>query len=308
MKIYRDISEVKLERKTVVTIGTFDGIHLGHADIINFVSAEAERMNEESFVVTFEPHPRSVVKGSGEIKILTALEEKAALFEKFNVNNLLVIEFNLEFAQIGYDEFVKSYLLERLNAEHLVIGHDHHFGRNRGGNEDSLLSLSKELGYRLTVIPAVSVKGIEVSSSKIRHALENGELEAANSMLGRSYSVKGLVVEGVQRGREIGFPTANIEPLPKQKLIPKSGVYAVRCKIEGKTLKGVLNIGTRPTFENNEKIIIELHIFDFTGDLYGKSVELEFAGRIRDEKKFGSVEELVNQINKDIEKAKQILN
>ncbi len=308
MKIYRDISEVKLERKSVVTIGTFDGIHLGHSDIINYVVSEAEEKNAESFVVTFEPHPRIVVQGNGDIKILTALEEKAALFEKLNVKNLLVIEFNREFAQISYDEFVKSYLIDRINAEHLVIGHDHHFGKNRGGNEESLLNLSKSLGYRLTVIPAVSVDGIQVSSSKIRNALEAGNLESANRMLGRNYSVKGIVVEGVQRGRELGFPTANIEPLSKQKLIPSTGVYAVKCSIEGNLLKGVLNIGMRPTFENSSRIIIELHIFGYSGDAYGKAVELEFVSRIRDEKKFGSVDELVGQIKKDIEIAKQILN
>lgn len=308
MKVYRDISEINNVKKSVVTIGTFDGIHKGHADIISFVADQAERESAESFVITFEPHPRLVVSNNVDIKILTVFEEKAALFEKLNVHNLLVIEFSKEFSNTSYEEFVNNYLIRKLNAGHIVIGHDHHFGKGRGGNENSLQALSESLNFKLTVIPAVNVDGEQVSSSKIRHALEEGELSLANSLLGRNYTLKGLVVEGVQRGRELGFPTANIEPVSRHKLIPKSGVYAAQCDINGIVHNGVLNIGKRPTFENQDKNFIELHIFGFEEDIYGKPVELAFIQRIRDEIKFNSTGELIEQINKDIQTAKQIFN
>jgi len=306
MKIYRDISEVKDAKKSVVTIGTFDGIHKGHQSIIDFVVNEAGKHSAESFVVTFEPHPRLIVSNNTDIKILTAFEEKAALFEKLNVQNLLVIEFNKDFSNTSYEDFVRNYLLNTLNAEHIVIGHDHHFGKGRGGNENSLLTLSNSLNFRLTVIPAVSIEGVQVSSSNIRNLLTDGELFLSNKLLGRNYSLKGIVVEGVQRGRELGFPTANIEPLSKHKLIPKAGVYAADCSIDGHIFNGVLNIGKRPTFENQDKIFIELHILDFNSDVYGKPVELGFIHRIRDEVKFNSMAELVDQIKNDIQTAKQI--
>jgi riboflavin kinase/FMN adenylyltransferase len=306
MKIYRDISEIEGIRKAVVTVGTFDGIHKGHADIISFVVEEGRKNNLESFVVTFEPHPRQIVSDNNEIKLLTTFEEKAALFEKLNVQNLLVINFNREFADLSYEEFLKSYLLDAIKAEHIVIGHDHHFGKGRGGNENKLISLSEELNFKLTVIPAVSVSGTQVSSSNVRDSLLEGALDQANSLLGRYYSLNGIVVEGVQRGRELGFPTANIEPLSKYKLIPKNGVYAVKGKIGQSDYSGVLNIGKRPTFESQDKIYIELHIFDFEKEIYAKPVYLEFVKRIRDEKKFNSKEELIEQINKDIRVTKEI--
>lgn len=308
MKIYRDISEIEGVGKAVVTVGTFDGLHKGHIDIIKFVVDEAEKGNSESFVVTFEPHPRLVVSNKYDIGILTAFEEKAALFEKLNVQNLLVVNFNSEFAEMSYEDFVKSYLVGKINAGHIVIGHDHKFGKGRSGDENKLLQLSKQLGFKLTVIPAVYAAGIEVSSTKIRNALTSGSISEANALLGRNYSLKGIVVEGVQRGREIGFPTANIEPLNKSKLIPASGVYAVKCLIEPQVYTGVLNIGKRPTFESHDKVHIEMHIFNFEQDIYGKPVDLEFVERIRDEQKFNSANELTEQINLDIKKAKQIFN
>jgi riboflavin kinase / FMN adenylyltransferase len=306
MKIYRDISEIEAKRKAVVTVGTFDGIHKGHADIIDFVVEEGRINNLESFVVTFEPHPRLIVSDNSEIKILTTLEEKVALFEKLNVQNLLVVNFNREFADLSYEDFLKSFLLDRIGAEHIVIGHDHHFGKGRGGNENKLLALSGQMNFKLTVISAVDVEGTQVSSSKVREAILGGDLGKANSFLGRNYALNGIVVEGVQRGRELGFPTANIEPLNKYKLIPKNGVYAVKGSIGNTDYNGVLNIGKRPTFELQDKTYIELHIFDFKEDIYAKPVYLEFVKRIRDEKKFNSTEELIEQINEDIEQTKQI--
>jgi riboflavin kinase/FMN adenylyltransferase len=219
-----------------------------------------------------------------------------------------VVNFNKEIANTNYEDFVKSYLVERINASHIVIGHDHKFGKGRSGDENKLLHLSKTLEFKLTVIPAVYSEGSEVSSTKIRSALTEGNLTEANVLLGRNYSLKGIVVEGVQRGREIGFPTANIEPLNKHKLIPAGGVYAVKCSIETRNYFGVLNIGKRPTFENQDKVYIELHIFNFEQDIYGKPVELEFIERIRDEKKFETIGSLVEQINFDITRAKQIFN
>lgn len=308
MKIYRDISEIENRKGAVVTVGTFDGIHKGHTDIINLVVSEAAEGDKESFVVTFEPHPRLVVSDNYNIKLLTVFEEKAVLFERLNVQNLLVINFNMEFANIPYEEFVKSYLIDKINADHIVIGHDHKFGKGRGGDENKLAVLSEKFGFKLTVVKAVSDDGTEVSSSKIRNALIEGDLLKANSYLGRNYSLHGIVVAGVQRGRELGFPTANIEPLNKQKLVPAIGVYAVECNIEGNNHSGVLNIGKRPTFEDQEKVFIELHLFGFENDIYGKPVFIEFVERIRDEVKFNSTDELKEQIKKDIIKAKQILN
>jgi len=307
MNIYRDISEINKTGKSVVTIGSFDGIHIGHADIIGFVINEAAAVKGENFVVTFEPHPRLVVSKNSGIKILTAFEEKAKLFENLGVQNLLVINFNREFADLSYEDFVKTYLTGKINAGHIVIGHDHHFGRGRGGDENKLLRLSQEMNFKLTVIPPVSVKGIQVSSSKVREAVAEGNLTLAEDLLGRKYSLSGMIVEGVQRGRELGFPTANIEPCNKHKLIPASGVYAVKCILGNGNYNGVLNIGTRPTFETQDNIFIELHIFGFGENIYGKPVEIEFVHRIREEIKFGSKEQLILQIKSDVETAKQIL-
>ncbi len=307
MNVYRDISEINFDGKAVVTIGTFDGIHKGHSDIISFVVNEAADENAESFVVTFEPHPRLVVSQNYDIKILTDLEEKIELFEKLNIRNLLVINFNAGFAELSYEDFLRNYLIGKIHASHIVIGHDHHFGKGRGGDENKLQQLSESLGFRLTVIPAVSVEGVEVSSTKIRNALLAGEFDKANAYLGRNYTLGGIVVEGDKRGRTIGFPTANIEPAEKRKLVPKEGVYAVKCVIESEEFKGVLNIGRRPTFELQDKVFIELHVLDFEGDVYGKKAEVEFISRLRDEVKFTSVENLVNQIKQDVQKAREIL-
>lgn len=299
INVFRDISEIKREDNTAVTMGTFDGLHIGHQHILDVLKEKASQHKCRTFVVTFEPHPRLVLAKGNGIKILTPIEEKIKVFENSGIENLLVINFTQEFSQQTSVEFIENLIIGKIGAKEIVIGYDHKFGKDRGGDESTFRKIAERYNFDLTVVPAKTINGEIVSSTKIRHALNEGDLEKVYSYLNRNYFFYGKVVKGAGRGRTLGFPTANVKLNDENKLIPKTGVYAVKCFVAGQTVFGVMNIGVRPTFENLDEPVIEVNLFDFDKEIYGENIEIEFLKRIRDEKKFNSKEELIKQIEKD---------
>ncbi len=306
MKVYSDRSEIEKKKKSVVTVGSFDGLHLGHVKILDALKSIAEEKDADSFVVTFEPHPRSALTQDSEVSILTSLDEKKWIIEKAGIENLMVIHFTREFSQLTSEEFIKKFVLEKLNASHMVIGHDHKFGRDRLGDENKLREIGNQLGFGVTAVAAECLQNETISSSKIRSFLYCGELDKANQFLGRYYSIFGIVVKGSQRGRTLGFPTANVQVDEPKKAIPQNGVYVVRCTLSTQYYYGVMNIGFRPTFENKHELVAEVNILEFNRDIYGEKIKVEFIKRLRDEKKFESKNELVAQIEKDKREAESV--
>ena len=301
MQIFDDISKVKWEKNTVVTLGTFDGVHLGHKKIINKVVEKAKSLNGRSFLITFYPHPRKVVS-TQEIKILSDPAEKAALFEDLGIDNLLVINFTKEFSQLTSEEFLNKYIIKGTGVSEFVIGYDHHFGKGRGGNEATLREIGKEFGFNVTAVDEVKIENDIVSSSKIRKALETGDILKVNSFLGRYYSFSGTVVEGDKRGRTLGFPTANVKPDEADKMLPALGIYLVEFNREAEKLYGLLSIGKRPTFYNAGEVTAEVYLYNFNKEIYGEQVTVNIIEKLRDEEKFDSAEDLIAQMNKDRQK------
>lgn len=291
-------------RESMVTIGNFDGIHLGHQDLFRKVTAEARKGRRKSVVITFDPHPQKVLRPEYRpFFLLTPLDEKVRLMDERGIDGLLLIPFTVEFARTRAAEFVERVLWERLRLRKLFVGYDYAFGKNKEGNARYLKECGYQLGFEVEEIGAVEVEGIIVSSTKIRLSILDGDVKLAAKLLGRPYNIYGTVVKGYRRGTDIGIPTANIQ---SEKVIPGRGVYVILARVEGKDHRGVLNIGYNPTFGNNE-LSIEVHLLDFKGDIYGKMVELFFIDRLRDEKKFESPAKLKEQIGQDIERARSIL-
>jgi len=303
MKVYSDRSEFDKNKNTVVTVGSFDGLHLGHLKILETVKRVAVENNASSLVVTFDPHPRSVLAQDSEVSILTSLEEKKWIIEEYGIENLMVIHFTREFSQLTSEEFIKKFVIEKLNASHMVIGHDHKFGRDRLGDENKLREIGVKLGFGVTAVSAECLNEETISSTKVRNFLFTGMLDKANKFLGRYYSICGIVVKGAQRGRTLGFPTANVQVDDPKKSIPKNGVYVVRCSLGTQSYFGVMNIGVRPTFESKLQIVPEAYILEFNRDIYGEKLKVEFIVRLRDEKKFSTKEELIKQIEEDKKEA-----
>ncbi len=301
MDVFNSLSGVKKDDNTVLTIGTFDGLHLGHKKIIEEILRKSALYGARNFVVTFDPHPRNVISGDNGIKLLNTLNEKIEVLESFGIQNLLVINFTKEFSQLTSEEFFKEYILENLGLKEIIIGYDHHFGKGRGGDKHTLTEMGKEYRFNVTSVDAVSIDGITVSSTKIRNALSEGNVRLADSLLGRFYSFNGEVVKGDQRGRELGFPTANIKLDDGNKMLPLLGIYAVEIFIDEKKYLGLMSIGKRPTFYNDGRITTEVYIYDFNKDIYGKKVKVNTVERIRGEEKFSSAEALINQMNNDKE-------
>lgn len=310
MEIFDDLTKVVYDKNTVVTIGTFDGIHVGHKKIIEEVVAKSSFYGGRNFLITFEPHPRSIVSEGHKIQILSTLKEKLSLLEFLGIQNVLVIKFTKDFSQLSAGEFFKRYIIEGIGIREIVVGHDHHFGKGRGGDENKLRELAKADGFKVSVVKAVRMDSTEVSSTKIRNLLAAGAVRTANLFLNRYYSFNGKVVIGDKRGRELGFPTANIELDNPDKLLPAIGIYAVEffVKNNNKKYTGVMSIGKRPTFYNDGKITTEVFIFDFDKNIYGENVTVNVVERIRGEEKFSSAEELVMQMKKDVEAGMEILN
>lgn len=307
MNIFSDKSDKQKLNNTCVTIGTFDGLHLGHQNILDVLSNIAKENKLQTTVVSFDPHPRRVVSNNFDIKILTTIDEKKEILKSLGIDNFYLINFTKEFSRQTSEEFVKNYIIDQFDAKHLVVGHDHEFGKDRGGDEEALRTLGNKYGFDVTSVDAVKLDDDIISSSKIRTALQNGEIEKANSFLGRSYSLQGEVVTGAKRGRILGFPTANLSLSSSNKLIPQRGVYAVGCELNGDVLNGVMNIGYRPTFADTEELVSEVHLFNFDRDIYGETLKVKFMRRIRAEKKFASKEELITQIELDKKEAAKVL-
>lgn len=308
MKVYHDINNFKAHNP-VVTIGTFDGVHLGHQKVIERLKAYARKYQGESVIFTFFPHPRLVISKNGNnLRLLTTLEEKKQLFEKSGIDHLIVYPFTKEFSELSYSRFVKDILVEKIHTRCLVLGYDHRFGKNREGSFEYLTMCAKHYHFQIEKLEPLLVDELHVSSTKIRKSLEEGDIMRANRYLGYRFTLHGKVVEGKRLGREMGFPTANIEASDVYKLIPGYGVYAVELFFLGKKYGGMLNIGTRPTFNNNaDNRSIEVHIFNFFGNLYNKEITLIFVAKIREEKKFSGPEALAVQLRRDKEVAQRIL-
>ena len=309
MKLYTSLDQFKA-RKPVVTIGTFDGVHLGHQKVILRLQEFAKLHDGETVIFTFHTHPRLITSpNENNLRLLTTLNEKIKLFEKYGIDHLIIYTFDKKFSKLSYSEFVEKILVEKIRTLCLVVGYDHKFGKNREGGFDYLKKCAEKFKFEIERLDALLVEEDSVSSTKIRNALQNGEIEKANHYLGYQFTLHGTVVEGKQLGRKLGFPTANIETSDKNKIIPGYGVFAVKVELNGSDYNGMLNIGTRPTFNNNaDNRSIEVNIFDFEGDIYGKEITLKFVGKIRDEQKFKSIEMLVYQLEKDKIEALKILS
>jgi len=308
MKIYRDIKEFEPLNKAVVTIGAFDGVHIGHKKILNRLTELSSLVNGESVLITFWPHPRFVLKKDAEpIGLLNTLEEKIHLLDSYKIDHLLILNFNEEFAKLTADAFIENILIKSIGTRFLVLGYDHRFGNNREGSIDYLNANKERFGIESIEIPKQEIESLAISSTLIRKALLNGDSTVANQNLGYPYLLRGFVIEGNKLGRTIGFPTANIFIEDQDKLIPKNGVYAVYVYIEGERYKGMLNIGVRPTINNDKRRTIEVHIFDFNEDVYGKTVRLELITYIRDEVKFNGIDALIEQLKKDEIESRSIL-
>jgi riboflavin kinase/FMN adenylyltransferase len=307
LKIYHDIELFQPVPNPVVTVGTFDGVHIGHQQIFNEMAEEARRIGGETIVVTFFPHPRLVIHPDSKgLKFITTQERKYEVISRSRIDHLIIIPFTREFSHLSSAEFVKKYLVEKVHVKKMIVGYDHHFGKDRLGGFNELKGLGKIHGFDVMEIPAMIIDGTPVSSTKIRNALVEGNVRLANSLLGYDYSISGKVVYGNRIGRTIGFPTANIEIEDEYKLISAIGVYACKVDFHGHILKGMGNIGYRPTIEKGE-LTIEVNIFDFDEDIYGERITIYFIERIRDEVKFDSIGALRQQLTIDRARVLEIL-
>ena len=302
MKIIRSITAFNSSEKTIVTIGTFDGIHIGHQKILKDLIKTAKKEGKKSVLLTFFPHPRMVLQKDNKILLLNTIEEKSGLLEKMGLDYLIIHPFSKEFSRLTALDFVRDILVNKLNTSRLIIGYDHHFGKNREGNIHQLKEYSLLYDFKVEEIPAQDIDDVSVSSTKIRTALKEGNLKTANNYLGYHYMINGTVVSGKKLGGTIGFPTANLEIKEPYKLIPKTGVYIIKTHINTVLYTGIMNIGFNPTVLGKHQTI-EAHLFDFNEDLYGKEIMIEFIYFLREEHKFKSIEELVVQLNIDKENA-----
>jgi len=292
------MSDSKFLRKTVVTIGTFDGVHIGHQKIIKRLVTVAKQNDMDSVLLTFFPHPRMVLQKDANIKLINSLEEKEQLLKNIGLDHLVVNEFTQKFSRLTAEEFVEQILVKQLNAAHVIIGYDHHFGRNRSANIEDLKHFGEQFNFTVEEISAQDINDVAVSSTKIRNALNDGDINIANSYLNYNFILSGTVVKGKGLGHNLGFPTANILVEASYKLIPKKGVYIVKSVINNQTVFGMMNIGINPTV-NGDKQTIEVHFLNIEKDLYGKNISVSFLKRMRDEKKFDSIELLKEQLQKD---------
>ena len=310
MKVFHNIIETRNIPHAVVTIGTFDGVHLGHQAIFSKMKSLAQSIGGQTVVVTFEPHPRQVLNiDSSNLRFLCTPEEKLKKFEEFGIDNVLIINFTKEFSRTPSEVFVKDYIIDNIKPDYIVVGYDHHFGKNRMGDFGLLNDLKQKYGFKVERVAAQDVENIAISSTKIRNALAVGNIRSANRLLGYTYSISAEVVVGNKIGRTLGFPTANLE-LPQEYMLINGGVYACLVDYNGLTYKAMANIGHRPTIgdRSQDQPIIEVNLFDFDGDLYGQHIRVSFLDRIRDEVKFSGLEALKAQLEQDREEAKKILS
>lgn len=300
MRIFNNISETKELTNTIVTIGTFDGVHLGHQKIINRLLELKKQYGGETLLFTFDPHPRKVLfPNQNDLKLITTTEEKCDLLKQFGIDNVLVFPFTKEFSQMSASDYISNIISEKLKTKTLVIGYDHHFGTNREGNINTLKQVCEKYNFTVEEISAQEIDQLNVSSTRIRKAIEDGNIEIANRFLGYTFFIKGQVVKGKQLGRTIGYPTANVQINDIDKIKPKTGVYAVKVILNNKGYFGMLNIGFNPTTDSDKLQKIEVNIFDFDEDIYGQTIKIEFVKHLRNEVKFANLDELKQQLGKD---------
>ena len=308
MKIYNNFSDFVKVPNAIVTIGTFDGVHLGHQAILKDMVKIAKDIGGETVVITFYPHPRQVLNiDAANLRFITTQEEKLQLLEKSGIDNVVVVNFTKEFSCVSSEDFICDYIIEHINPVKLVIGYDHHFGNNRMGDFSLLSEMQDKYNFQVQRIEAHDVENIAVSSTKIRHSLQQGDVSRANALLGYQFSYIGKVVSGNKIGREIGYRTANIDVEREFRLIETSGVYATYVDYEGKEYKSMTYIGKKPTVNNDEVENIEVHLFDFDGDLYDKEIKVRFVARVRGEQKFESLDALKKQLQIDEKNIREIL-
>jgi riboflavin kinase/FMN adenylyltransferase len=300
VSVFYNISELSQVTNSIVTIGTFDGVHLGHQKIIKRLVELKQKQGGEIVLFTFDPHPRKILfPEQKDLKLITTTEEKCDILKQFGVDHVLVYPFTKEFSKMQAQDYISNIIARGLKTKTLVIGYDHRFGSNREGNIETLKELSKVYNFLVEEIPAQEINQLNVSSTRIRKAIEAGEIQTANDFLGYTFFITGKVVKGKQLGRTIGYPTANVLIEDNDKLIPKIGVYAVNVVLNNLSYKGMLNIGTNPTTDGDNKVKIEVNIFDFDKDIYGKTLKVEFVKWIRNEEKFANLDELKQALAND---------
>jgi riboflavin kinase / FMN adenylyltransferase len=308
MKVHQELRTLPAFSKPVVTIGSYDGVHVGHRQIIEQLVRQAKASGGDSIVITFEPHPRLVINPSdSNLRLLNSLQEKILLLSELGLDHLVVVPFDEDFRSLSAESYVKDFLVKYFYPTTVIIGYDHHFGNNRKGNLQLLQHLAAQFDYQVIEIPEKEIDALGVSSTKIRRYLAEGAIQNANAMLLRPYSISGTVVHGDARGRTIGYPTANLAVHHKYKLIPGNGVYAVRAAFQGHTYGGMMNIGTRPTIENTNTVSLEVHLFNFDKSIYDESISVEMIAKLREEQKFSSIEQLIEAIKSDEKDARAAL-
>lgn len=308
MKIYNNFNDYQKVANAIVTIGTFDGVHLGHQTILKDMVRVAKEIKGESVVVTFYPHPRQVLRiDDGNLRFITTQEEKIRLLENIGIDNLIIVNFTEEFSRLSSESFITDYVIKNISPVKIVVGYDHHFGNNRKGDFNLLNDLGERYNIEVQRIPAKDVENIAVSSTKIRHSLQQGDVCYANRLLGYQYAYFGKVVDGAKIGRELGYPTANVYVDREYRLIESPGVYATYIEIDKIIYKSMTYIGNKPTLDKDEKESVEVHIFDFNDDIYGKHVKIRFVKKIREEQKFKDLETLKHQIQIDEKEIRELL-
>lgn len=306
MKIFHSINAFNSSKKTILTLGTFDGVHYGHQTILKRVTQSTENGKYESVVLTFFPHPRMVLRENSTIQLLNTIDEKTELLDQLGIENLVIHPFDTAFSNLSAEEFVRDILVAQFKIQKIIIGYDHRFGKNRTANIEDLIAFGLKYGFEVEQITAQEINEISVSSTKIRTAIQDGAIDLANTYLGYPYPLTGKVIQGKQLGRTIGFPTANLSILEDFKLIPKNGVYVVKSFIANEVVFGIMNIGINPTV-GGKKQSIEVHFLDFNKDLYHQELKISVLHRLRSEEKFANVEALKRQIENDENRARNYI-
>ena len=299
MDVYRSLGKIPQFSGSIVTIGTFDGCHRGHQEIIKKVNSIAESLNKQSVLITFDPHPRHILQRGYKLPILMHINKKLEILETCHLDVVVVIPFNKEFSQIKADTFLNEIVVKQFKPSWIIVGYDHHFGFQREGSPKFLTQYGKEYGFDVDVVDPITDENVIISSTHIRGLIKQGYVRRASFELGWVFGFEANVIHGAGRGKSLGFPTANFIPEEKDQLVPANGVYFIRGRINGNNLYGMCNLGVRPTFDETD-FVMEVHFFDLeSNNIYGKKITVEFLERIRDEKKFSNPEELINQLNKD---------